>query len=777
MAKGVPYRVVPEETLTWKLAALIQAAAAGGVGSAAAEFRIVDLPSLFDQLQIPLQQLPNPPADYRPQQGEPSFQGAPSPLLVIGFSGAGKTAWAVEQTRHTASPVVYFDVGDLPGPVLSSALAREAAARLFATEQTSFASVLRPGTSGLEALRALNACVQRWSERPIVVLDNAHRIGPNVVADIIEAASDVRWVILGQPTGETAQFEMRLHTTATPLLGWSDEQIGAECASRGVPLSPVECERIRRITAGHPMYVLNAAELVSRPGTSVTSWCDDIERRIHDTSTVQELVLEHVWEALSVDARAAAAILAIVDIPVSVEDSKALLRAGGLWDPRSSEVIRELRRWVLLSQTSGGEVALHDAFRVVARRQWTAFSADRRVAVQDALLKVLQSPALSRRESRHVALLLRTMVEAGHAREFMDIVSSQSEVLFEFGLGAVTETLARELRENESTSPEDQFWLTDVLAYLAGTTGRFQEFAERVKEMEALMGAFAPGVAERGAYFTKKLAVAASKDECDAVYASACGVISGNSSFERIIRYQYALGLNRVGALPAALQELEELARQYFTALGLAPDDLLYAKTASVAAKMAKAPDWHDEGKRFADVLSLTGQIRDKLGMHPLLNTIWAMKLYDVSGAYTSLVNAGQDAADHFIAMGDAEGAREMLEQHVLPVVREFKMLDQAFRVRSQYAVVLAYCGQIIDAREELRRLAAYKGPKPEDEATFRRQLRLVEEIAAGRHRLAPAHPPLKQSALGAPGASRKVGRNEQCPCGSGMKYKYCHGR
>ena len=26
-------------------------------------------------------------------------------------------------------------------------------------------------------------------------------------------------------------------------------------------------------------------------------------------------------------------------------------------------------------------------------------------------------------------------------------------------------------------------------------------------------------------------------------------------------------------------------------------------------------------------------------------------------------------------------------------------------------------------------------------------------------------------------GRKHKIGRNEQCPCGSGKKYKHCHGR
>jgi hypothetical protein len=774
LAATVPHRVVAEETLTWKLAALVQVAAAGGVPGAVVVFKHADLPTLLEQLQIPLQQLPSPPSDYRPQDREPAFQGAPSPMLVVGFSGAGKTAWAAEQAVHTAAPVVYFDVGDLPGAVVTSAVAREAAARLFAGERASFASVLRPGASGEDALRALNVGLDSVSQRPVVILDNAHRLAPDVVGRLVSAAPRLQWVILGQPTAETAQLEARLQTSMVQLRGWSDEQIAAVFGSCGVPLSHAECGRVRRITAAQPMYVLNAAQLVARLGANhVTSWCDDIERGHHDTTTVQELVLERVWDTLSPGSRDAAAVLAAVDVALSVEDAKSLFAAGGMPDPQASAVIRELRRWTLLSQASGGEVSLHDAFRMVARQRWEEFEADRRNAVQEALLKVLLSPVLRRRDSRHFALLLRTLVEAGRSREFMDIVSNQSEALFEFGLAEVTERLARNLRDTGTITAEDRFWLTDVLAFLAATNSRSQEFVELVREMEEVMTQFAPGPTERGAYFTKKLASVASKVECDAVYAAARPVIAGNPVYERIIQYQYALGLYRVGALPEALAALEELAGKYFVALGLAPSDLLYAKTASVAAKVSKAPGWEEEGKRFADVLALIGQVRDKLGLHPLLNTIWAMKLYDVTSSYTSLINTGQDAADHFIAAGDFEGARELLEQQLLPAVRQLKMVEHAFRVRSQYAVVLAYCGKIADAREELNRLATYKGPTPLDEATFQRQRQLVEEIAGGHH-LLPAHKVTPPAALS---AGRKVGRNEKCPCGSGKKSKHCHGR
>jgi preprotein translocase subunit SecA len=34
----------------------------------------------------------------------------------------------------------------------------------------------------------------------------------------------------------------------------------------------------------------------------------------------------------------------------------------------------------------------------------------------------------------------------------------------------------------------------------------------------------------------------------------------------------------------------------------------------------------------------------------------------------------------------------------------------------------------------------------------------------------------LDQKEFRRPASSRKVGRNEPCPCGSGRKYKHCHG-
>ncbi len=46
---------------------------------------------------------------------------------------------------------------------------------------------------------------------------------------------------------------------------------------------------------------------------------------------------------------------------------------------------------------------------------------------------------------------------------------------------------------------------------------------------------------------------------------------------------------------------------------------------------------------------------------------------------------------------------------------------------------------------------------------------------AMGERRASPAPPAFESSGTFVRG-ERKVGRNEPCPCGSGKKYKHCHG-
>jgi preprotein translocase subunit SecA len=70
-----------------------------------------------------------------------------------------------------------------------------------------------------------------------------------------------------------------------------------------------------------------------------------------------------------------------------------------------------------------------------------------------------------------------------------------------------------------------------------------------------------------------------------------------------------------------------------------------------------------------------------------------------------------------------------------------------------------------VEALEEQRR------------STAPRQYRHAEAsaMAGGEQAQAPEGEPRKQRPVTRQG--RKVGRNEPCPCGSGKKYKHCHGK
>ena len=118
------------------------------------------------------------------------------------------------------------------------------------------------------------------------------------------------------------------------------------------------------------------------------------------------------------------------------------------------------------------------------------------------------------------------------------------------------------------------------------------------------------------------------------------------------------------------------------------------------------------------------------------------------------------------------------MEQIVLPAVTEFQLTDMIIPVRSHYAIVLAWCGETSEARQEMRALFEYLG-SDEQKAMLIERMQFIDDIAAGRVHLQRQEPP-PDAMRSIPGAikigTQKVGRNEPCPCGSGRKYKRCHG-
>ncbi len=223
-----------------------------------------------------------------------------------------------------------------------------------------------------------------------------------------------------------------------------------------------------------------------------------------------------------------------------------------------------------------------------------------------------------------------------------------------------------------------------------------------------------------------------------------------------------------------------------YDALGIKAAQVLGLKQRELFT-LADEPEFdHDDLKHLADALELLALVTKELGRTERLARIHAMKFYGLVGAVDSLVRVGQDAADDFVYVHDFDGAREMLEQHVLPTVVKGNMLDRVVGVRSQYAVVLAYCGDVDAAEQEMARLEPYaKGFSDIQKAEIADQRKLIaqqrvkpllsqQKVLALRGVFAQESSPGFRSHH--PPGGTKVGRYEPCPCGSGLKFKKCHG-
>jgi hypothetical protein len=114
--------------------------------------------------------------------------------------------------------------------------------------------------------------------------------------------------------------------------------------------------------------------------------------------------------------------------------------------------------------------------------------------------------------------------------------------------------------------------------------------------------------------------------------------------------------------------------------------------------------------KHLADCLDLYSISRRKQGLRSGLASIHSLKFYVMADACRSAIRAGQEVADELISYGDPEGARQIMEGQLLPLIREYGLTANMVAVRAQYAVILAYCGHGDAACEEMRRLGGKMG-------------------------------------------------------------------
>ena len=148
-ASSLPFTILAPETLVWKLAGRTMAAAAGVGPNANHAFDVNDLPALFEQMVVQLQDFPSPSGDRRRTRSR-----RPSPTITSGSSRAfpvpeKRVGLADGPAYH--GQLAYYNVADISGAALANAIARELAARLLWKKQR---QVRRDTTAGRDRARS-----------------------------------------------------------------------------------------------------------------------------------------------------------------------------------------------------------------------------------------------------------------------------------------------------------------------------------------------------------------------------------------------------------------------------------------------------------------------------------------------------------------------------------------------------------------------------------------------------------------------------------------------
>lgn len=779
-AATVPLAMLAPDSLVWKLAGRVQAAAAGEAPHADHTFAIADLPSLFDQILIQLQDFPAPPEQYRPQENEPQIDSSSRIRIVSGFSGAGKTAWASQAATFSSHNCAYFDCSETPGEALAISLVRELAAKLAGASSDAVRKVLLPGATGVESLRQLDLYLKREGLSPIVVLDNVHRVSAESLKRMVDATSALKFVLLAQPLGTLPEIEALLGLPREPLNGWGVDDVAAAAAAWGCRGDAATMGRLKTLTAGMPLFVRSAATIAREEyGGNIDQMCAAVDALTNLTRTAQEVILAKVFDAFPNAAQQTIAVLSLSDIGLLPAEINKLLDAALEMDERTvAGAIRALRVAGVVELYGNKEIRLHDAIRVVGSQHLSSMPAEvasrARVALKDLMVEAFERD----RNTARFSLYTRLLLDTGDVKTLVDLIGE--EMFHEMGVAVEVWHGLEALIAKDGSDPEQRYWALDGLVFSDMKLGQMDRLAPRLAAMEQLIDSGVLGEDEVLSFLMKRMLHFSNQGDEEGVRRAILELDSrlpDRPVHRRIFLYNAAAALFRLGRYESAMGTVEQVIDETFVALGIRPEQVFGAKNDALWALIKKPGLDHADIKRLADALELKAMVAGKLHVIAPLARIHAMKFYNMAGAVDSLIRVGQDLADEFVARHDFVGARAVLEMYVMPVVVGNQLLNRHLDVRAQYAVVLAYCGLYSEAEREMGRLQAYEaGLTPQARATLTNQRQLIEQIKANP--LPQWRPEMRPLAIRhgtSISAGVKIRRNEPCPCGSGKKFKKCN--
>ncbi|WP_249532525.1 SEC-C metal-binding domain-containing protein [Escherichia coli] len=551
------------------------------------------------------------------------------------------------------------------------------------------------------------------------------------------------------------------------LQGWDIDTVAAAVADLGGHASALGYEQLRSYTGGLPLYVESAARVAAEEYKGdIDTLCAELRQQENSTETAQEVILSRVYQGFEPLVQNALALFSLSDVGLSRDEvSGYLARSLNIPSNGAATLIKKMRATGTIENYGNQTLKVHDAVRALGLQHLTMMDVDivnnALLALKDLLIESLQQE----RDTSRFSLLTQIYIKLNDVMTL--IALSGEELFYEMGITVDIMESLKQATASDSLAPLQKFWALDGLVFSELKDGVSEQIAQWLEAMGALLTEHEFGYRERTAYTMKRMLFLSEKGDLSEVQTLAEDARPSlpDEEHARIFDYNHAIALWRLKRYKQAETLCLSVVYRYYALFGITPQDVMGKNSDVLWAIINQPENVHEHIKHLADALELLARISDAQGKVSAFLRIHAMKFYNMTAAPESLVRVGQDLADEFVAIKDYVGAREVMEQYVLPVVNEAGLVQRLVQVRSQYAVILALAGEHEQAEAEMCRLAPFfEGLTGEQRQEVENQSNYIAQLA---------YKAAKSEVTRFFGA---VGRNEPCPCGSGVKYKKCHG-
>jgi hypothetical protein len=715
-AEQLPFVMVAPDILVLNLAGTMLRIAAGLGEFAKHEVSAARAIQMLEQFVQQVHEFPAPPLNYRPQDNEPALVTDAPVRLIVGFSGAGKTSWAAQAALADERPCAYLDVADLSSSSVARALARELAARWLSDTPHARQAVGSEALSGVEALRLVASSLVERELAYTVVIDNAHRLQAIDAQAITSALGGLRLVFLAQPTAELDLISAALDVVPETLLGWGMESIAHEALSQDCKVSVSTAIRVRRLTAGLPLYVRSAIIVAKEDYSSnVDAFCDAFEGHLLSADTRQHTLLRVVFDGLDERSRQVLACASLADVPLEAKETAKVVRAAFLLDEASAvRTLRSLRARGLLQAFGSQRSKVHDAMRPIAQ-EYLVEDAEASVRARMCLRDLVEHSLRERHEIERFPLFIGLLVAL-----------QEVETLANFG----TEEAFHELRDfpemwpvledaaqDASLSAEVRFECLDALLYYRQRHGPKETTAPLLQQMRALpqdSGSTRP----RLVYLQKSVLHWASLGDevrVQELLDEAKSLLPNIASYRRVFSYSAALAMWKLSKPVSTAEILNNLVTEYHSLLRIDVETLV-ADQARYAARARLDEDYDADCKRLADCYDLLARVRERLGKARTQERKLAVSLFLITCSWDSAVRVGVDLAYQHLDRGELAQTLRLVSDFLPPLVSAHGLEGHTIILRSLHAHVLARMGQIVAAKRVFKSVEPFIDSLPENE-------------------------------------------------------------